>query len=326
MASYLLTGSRGFIGSNLMKHMFNSKKVLDCVGIDNKPNQPAIESYDDNFLYYTLEFDLERINLNKLNDYLISKPKAVIHCASNVGVDLMQRSHIPLTHTLPIDKKVLEFCKKNDLKLVYFSSSEIYGSGSNLSEDSNANIPLSLGNDSTGRANYALEKLFMERMIAFGNLKQGYLIIRPFNIVGPAQASSKGVIPKMIKQILTNKPVKLYKFNGKFSERSYCHIDDFCNILFELQHTYDETGIFNIGNPNNIIDNEALFYKILERMNIKEYKNVEIVDLEYDISNRVPDITKVLSAINCQDYKFKSLDEIIDDTVGYFNAFKYEGL
>lgn len=316
-----ITGIAGLIGTTLVETLqkydkFNHFKIN---GIDKL----------DNFFITK--------DLHDVDDYeeLIKKSDIVIHCASFVGVkNVTTYPEMPIISTFEIDKKIVDCCAKNNIKLIYLSTSEVYGSGDYLTEKS----PLIINSEL--RSNYALEKLFIERYIDSHICRSDFLIIRPFNITGIYQSPSKGVIPKFIDTIVSNKNLNELKLSIRvddteknvYSSRCYCDVEDFCLILLELIQNWpylelDDNRIYNIGNPYNKINSKELALKILKfatnykKLNSDLETYIEYIiphnlnSFDYEINERVPCIDKIKEALKpfFETFKFKELSQIIED-------------
>ena len=243
----IVTGSQGFIGSKIVEFLLPKHKVT---GIDsfNKvdSNEPwAIERnklLEQNLNHKNFKFicwnllneqkfyDSEQ---EKLFDTLAKKIDIVIHCAAIVGVDKHIKDTGLFLKNLELDQRVLRWCK--DSHLIYFSSSEVYGGASINSTNSDLVISSEL------RSNYALEKLFVERMIQ-AKLKD-YTILRPFNVTGPIQNPENSVIPKFVKGAINNEELIVYCDEyEKTPKRTFLHIDDF---IAGIQHIIKNLKKYN---------------------------------------------------------------------------------
>lgn len=312
----IITGAEGFIGSNLMRHIKNIKKYSILFAIDKAYYG---NEFDKEFLSFKMDLG-DKKNDEFLDEY-ISICDIVIHCAGIVGVDNVTSGSYDPYEIFEVDRKIIDLCKKHNKKLVYFSSSEIYGSSeSPLNEESEIKL------QQKERSSYALEKLFAEKYIQ--NNLGDYLIIRPFNVAGPFQSSERGVVSKFIKNCLLKKPLEIRIFNEKSTRRSYIHIDDFCEILIKLLEANVTMEVYNIGAPQNNFSAEELANLISDTLHMpirEEYKEIQADSrTDYEIDQRIPDIKKVLKDLNLEKFEFKNMTDIILDTAKYFeeNRFK----
>jgi UDP-glucuronate decarboxylase len=174
---------------------------------------------------------------------------------------------------------VLEFAKKNNSKILFSSTSEIYGNPLQhpQSESYFGNV-----NPIGPRSCYDEGKRYAESL--FVNYHNFYniniKIARLFNVYGPYMDRNDGrVISNFIVQCLEGKPITVAG-NGK-QTRSFCYVSDLVNGLIKLMKTQNSfIGPVNIGNP-------------------KEY-NI------YEIAEKIKKLTKSKS-------KIKFINSIIDD-------------
>lgn len=249
-----LIGSNGFIGKNIQKYFKN------C-----------------NFL------NIDKHN-TELLDESIKNSDLVINLASDVGVENIINNPIEtFKNSLDIGLKVLEICQKYNKKLVYFSSSEVYGENSLCFE----NDTFQILNDMRGT--YALQKLNIEFLIKMSKIE--YLIIRPFNVVGPD--NNHCVFTKFINLAKENKEIPIYVTNMRIPSRSFIDIRDFCAIL-EILINNNSFGVFNIGSPFEI-NLKKLAEIIIEKLNSKSeiiYKDFKTELKSKDIVERRPNLNK----------------------------------
>lgn len=144
----------------------------------------------------------------------------------------------------------LDLAEKNPgCKLVFFSSSEIYG------DPTEGNVPTPetykghvacLG----PRACYDESKRLGETMVQIYAERRGVhaMIIRPFNVYGPGmQATDYRVLPNFAAKIALNEPLEIYG-DGK-QTRTYCYVADaIVGFLRVLLHGRPGEP-YNIGNP-----------------------------------------------------------------------------
>ena len=282
----LVTGCEGFIGKAITNHYIGKGECV--IGVDK--------------CYHSMNHNLKEYICARLDDSYsklkeIDTPNIIFHCAANVGVKNFNEFTKAYQNTL-IDSNIFEYYLRYcpTAKFVYCSTSEVYGNSYSmfgLKEDSDFLIPNCV------RSTYAIEKLHFENCLQTMTTK--YLILRLFNIFGKDQNSNQGVISSFFDSCINDKPLYVYCDKDKNTyKRAYCHIDDCVNAIDALIQN-DETGIFNIGNPENYYSNIEV-----AEMFLKEFK----VPIEYlytkDIINRLPNIDKLkhyyIPKIKLEDY------------------------
>lgn len=287
----LVTGAAGFIGSNLVKRLFNDAKNIKVIGIDS-----ITDYYDVNIKYERLKeieafgkdwtFVHNSIANKEAVEEIFSKNKisVVVNLAAQAGVRYsITNPDAYIQSNLIGFYNILEACRHHEVEhLVYASSSSVYGSNKKVpySTDDKVDNPVSL---------YAATKKSNELMAhAYSKL---YNIpstgLRFFTVYGPAGR------PDMAYFGFTNKLVKgetIKIFNYGNCKRDFTYIDDIVEgIVRVMQHAPEkrvgEDGlpippykVYNIGNshPENLLD----FVTILQEELIRSCVLPEDYDFE----------------------------------------------
>ena len=265
----LITGAAGFIGSNLIKELFNTVDDIKIIGIDNMNDY-----YDVSIKEYRLE-EINKLNKNFIfikgdisdketidNLFIKYKPSIVVNLAAQAGVRYsITNPDAYIKSNLIGFYNILEACRHNEVEhLVYASSSSVYGSNKKVpySTDDKVDNPVSL---------YAATKKSNELMAhAYSKL---YNIpstgLRFFTVYGPAGR------PDMAYFGFTNKLLKgetIEIFNYGNCKRDFTYIDDIVEgVKRVMQGAPDKKigedglpippyAIYNIGNqnPENLLD------------------------------------------------------------------------
>ena len=265
----LITGAAGFIGSNLVKELFNTVDDIKIIGIDNMNDY-----YDVSIKEYRLE-EINKLNKNFIfikgdisdketidNLFIKYKPSIVVNLAAQAGVRYsITNPDAYIKSNLIGFYNILEACRHNEVEhLVYASSSSVYGSNKKVpySTDDKVDNPVSL---------YAATKKSNELMAhAYSKL---YNIpstgLRFFTVYGPAGR------PDMAYFGFTNKLLKgetIEIFNYGNCKRDFTYIDDIVEgVKRVMQGAPDKKlgedglpippyAVYNIGNqnPENLLD------------------------------------------------------------------------
>jgi UDP-glucose 4-epimerase len=290
----LITGAAGFIGSHLAERLVregNEVYGLDIMLRGNKENVSALES-ESNFNFFETSI-LDEASL----EMLIKKCDIVYHLAAAVGVeniigDILKVININVDGT----KNVASIAHKYRKKVVFTSTSEIYGKSVNIpfKEDDDR----VLGSTSVDRWVYSSTKALGEYML-IGYFRQGLpmSIVRFFNAYGPKLdiEGSGRVVSRFIVQALSGKQITV--IGDGMQTRCFTYIDDVVDGLIECAANPKAVGqIFNIGNPQEISmkDLAHLVKRITgSKSEIVHIDAKSIYGSGYeDISRRVPDVNK----------------------------------
>jgi nucleoside-diphosphate-sugar epimerase len=212
--------------------------------------------------------------------------------------------------------KVVRFCVKHGKRVVFPSTSEVYGLTTDdvLDEDSS---PLILGTIDKMRWIYSCGKQMMDRIITAYGREQGlrYTIFRPFNWVGPrldtwkdAQERTARSFTQMMHDVLKKGEITLVGSGEQ--RRSFTWIGDGTDALMTLLRNEEgraDGQIFNVGNPGNNASIKELAQIIVDVMRqmpeyaprVEKVRFLSVPAEEYyrngydDMRNRVPSIAKI---------------------------------
>ena len=217
MEHFLVTGGCGFIGSHLCKFLNqqgNKVTVIDDLSVGKYDN---ISSLDDLDFFHS---NIEDFNLSRIKDL-----SAVFHLAAQTNINFSLSNFYKSSKVNVIDGlKIIDYCSLNKIKLIYASSSAVYGNLSNGIE-----------NDKIDLINpYSVDKYVIEQYCAMA-LKTRNLSsygLRFFNVYGPGQDGNNpysGVISIFIENLLNNKDIFVY---GGDQVRDFIYIDDIVKGLW----------------------------------------------------------------------------------------------
>lgn len=183
-------------------------------------------------------------------------------------------------------KNMLDMAKKTGSKLLYFSSSEIYG------EPDKDNIPTKEnynGNVSSygTRSCYDESKRLGETLcyVYNKNLNVNLNIVRPFNVFGPGMSRyDYRVMPNFINKMVNNEPCQVYS-DGK-QTRTYCYITDALTGFLKVLLLGQNGAIYNIGNDKPELSILDLCEKFKE-LSPEKFK-YEIIDYPETYPNDEP--------------------------------------
>ena len=309
-----ITGGAGFIGSHLADHYINAGHqvtILDNFSTGSKTNIAHLEGK-----VATLDSDIRNI---ELIESLTKDADLVLHMAAALGVNTILESPLESMNTnITGSEVVLNAAAKFNKRIIIASTSEIYGK--------NPKQPLSETDDRVVGAPQKIRWTYsdakaIEEAMAFAMHQEKKLpvtTVRLFNTVGPRQTGRYGmVVPRFVHAALKNEPITIY--GDGTQSRVFCHVDDAVQAIAVIAHTDSTIGdVFNVGGTG-----EASIKQLAEQVVALTGSASEITYTPYsdaypagfeDIQRRVPDISKIKSAIGWM--PGKDLNQIIRDIAG----------
>lgn len=296
----LVTGSAGFIGSNLVLELLKTQEVLNIVGIDNLNDYydvsikewrlNKIEKEVKNHKDSTWKFIKGSIANKTLIDEIFDtyKPDIVVNLAAQAGVRYsitnpdayVEANLIGFYNILEACRQSYDNGEKGVEHLVYASSSSVYGSNKKVpySTEDKVDNPVSL---------YAATKKSNELMAhAYSKL---YNIpstgLRFFTVYGPAGRPDMAYFG-FTNRLLKGETIEIFNYGN--CKRDFTYIDDIVEGVKRVMQAPPEKkngedglpippyAVYNIGNsnPENLLD----FVKILQ----EELIRAKVLSSDYD--------------------------------------------
>lgn len=266
----LITGVAGFIGFSVTKRLL--KKNYKILGIDNLNNyynrklkKKRIEQLKSkNFRF--LKLDLK--NKNQINKILKNeKINLIIHFAAQPGVRYsVNEPHSYIENNVLVFSNILEFVKSKKIKLIYSSSSSVYGDTDKhpIYEHSKLN-PKNI---------YAMTKKNNEEQAEIYSKSYGLSIIglRFFTVFGELGRPDMFFF-KMLNSAFNNK--LLYLNNSGNHYRDFTYINDVVNILKRLVFLKLKKN-FEVF---NVCSSKPIFLKRFIQIVKKYIKNINIINV-----------------------------------------------
>jgi UDP-glucuronate 4-epimerase len=275
--SILVTGTAGFIGSNVAAQLLNQQ--YNVIGVDN-----INDYYDTRIKLWRLErlkkqsgfvfyqTDIENIDALRII-FQTHKPEAVINLAARAGVRYsMENPHIYLTTNAGGTLNLLELCREFKLgKFVLASTSSLYaGQAMPFDEDLPVNTPISP---------YAASKKAAEAIAYSYHYLYGIdvTITRYFTVYGPAGRPDMSIF-RFIKWIMEGSSLEV--FGDGSQSRDFTFVDDIARgTILALKPVGYE--IINLGNnsPDTLTQAIHLIEKYTGKRAIIEYKDFHKADI-----------------------------------------------
>ncbi|MEE9332580.1 MAG: NAD-dependent epimerase/dehydratase family protein [Granulosicoccaceae bacterium] len=284
----LVTGGLGFIGFHLCSEIKRRDPSAALTIVDN------LSSTQINPTLLQALGDIHRIDLNQF-DASNQKFDEIYHLASPVGSLGILESNGYVAHSISkLAMKAADIACNSSAKLLYLSSSEVYGRDGQHAEDIELRVPSLRGT----RMEYALGKLTAEHTLLNRSAQNEFRlrIVRPFNVIGPWQSAEIGfVIPTFFAAAIAGTPLPV--FGDGQQKRSFCLVDDLVDGMLAVQSRGVDQTIYNLGNPGNIISVKDLANDIVQlchsNSSLKLTDPVEVFGTRYlEAFQKLPDIDK----------------------------------
>lgn len=249
MATLLITGGSGFIGSNFIRFLIQNTDHhiinVDCLTYAGKGhNLTDIETSN------RYQFVHEKIeNQQQLETTIFSKQSidAIFNFAAESHVDRSIDGSRPfiLSNVLGT-QSLLECAKKYEIpKYIQISTDEVYGT-LQLNDPPFTEMT-QIAPNSPYSASKAGADLLVRSYVETHKLPA--LITRCSNNYGPYQFPEK-LIPLMIANAMENKPLPVYG-NGQ-NIRDWIHVQDHCQGIWAVYEKGNVGEVYNLGGANEI--------------------------------------------------------------------------
>lgn len=278
MKNIVVIGGAGFIGSTIIRHLYNRNKNVKIIVLEPSfANVSRLDGLD------VIIIRTELSNFDLIESIIRSnKVDTVIHLVSTLipgsGYEDYKRE---IQNVAFPTMRLTQLCSELSIKFVYFSSGgTVYGNRTNP-------VPFIESDKREPISYYGLTKLMLENNILFEHRTQGlkYLIIRPSNPYGHGQALNgrQGFIAVAIGKILRGEDIEIWGDGS--SIRDYIYIEDLGSIVSELLNKEISNTIVNLGSGVGTSNNQIV--DILHEVCKEDFKVVYKPSRSIDVSAMV---------------------------------------
>ena len=275
---YAVTGGAGFIGSHLVKKLVergNEVIVIDNLNTGKKQNIEKISKKIDFF-----EVDIR--DFSAIED-ILKNIDGVFHEAALASVQDSFR--IPdefFDVNVNGTENIFKIAKKLGIKVVYASSSSVYGNP--------VSIPIKENDDKNPFNPYAKTKLEDDKL-AEKYAKNGLRVIglRYFNVFGPRQSKEYAGVIKLFLERIQQSLSPLINGDG-LQVRDFVYVDDVVNANILAMESDIDGEFFNIG-TNSAVSVLDLANIIIKFSGLK-LEPIHRSDVPGDVKATQADITK----------------------------------
>ena len=276
---YVVTGGAGFIGSHITEKLVERGDTVTVIDNLKTGKEKNLESVKEK-----IKFVKGSILDVKLLEEAIHNIDGIFHHAALASV--------PESFTKPEEynevnvngtENILKFAKKLKIKVVYASSSSVYGNPKN--------IPIKETDEKNPINPYAETKLKDEELaIKYAKMGVDVIGLRYFNVFGMRQSKEyAGVIKLFLERIRDGLPPKINGDGTQF--RDFVHINDVVNANIMAMDSNVKHDFFNVGT------NYAVSILDLAKMMIQYSQlNIEPIhgpNLKGDVRGTLADINSI---------------------------------
>jgi UDP-glucose 4-epimerase len=243
MATYLVTGGCGFIGSHLVDNLLeqgHSVRVLDNLSTGQRQN---LSSDADLIVGDIADTALVRSAMDKVSGCFHLAAVAPSH---ETAEDWFGSHRVNLAGTI----NILDAARLRSTPIIYASSAAVYGD--------NADVPLREHASVRPLSAYGADKLGSEMHARVASLVHGVPTVglRLFNVYGPRQnplSPYSGVISQFVKQITEDGMITIHG-DGE-QTRDFVYVDDVVRFLQKaMDKAVSQPAVFNVctGSPTRV--------------------------------------------------------------------------
>jgi UDP-glucose 4-epimerase len=292
---HLITGSAGFIGSNLAKKLVSKGEEVigvDCFtdyysrGLKEKNIEPLLDKKNFEFIEADLlELDLDNI-LDDVNYIYHQAAQAGVRSSWGDDFEIYGRNNILLT------QKILESAKKSPKleKLIYASSSSVYGDTDNL--------PMTEEQRLQPVSPYGVSKLAAENLcyLYYKNFKVPTVSLRYFTVYGEGQRPDMA-FHIFIKALIQEERINV--FGDGEQSRNFTYVGDIAEANILAAEKAPAGEIINIGGSGRRIKlNEAL--NLMKDISGKDTEVIYTDKVKGDVKHTAADNTKAKELLDYQ--------------------------
>ena len=237
---YIVTGGAGFIGNNIVKKLVARGDDVTVIDNLNTGKEENLKSVIDKITFLK-DSILNRELLEKQSQNI----DGIFHQAALASVQ-DSFSKLDEYHGVNVNgtENILKLAKKNDFRVVYASSSSVYGSPER--------IPIKESDKKNPINPYAETKLKKEQLaIKYSEMGVKVIGLRYFNVFGKGQSKEyAGVLKLFLERIRDKLPPKINGDGTQF--RDFVYVEDVADANIMSMDSDINHGFYNVGTNTSI--------------------------------------------------------------------------
>ena len=237
---YIVTGGAGFIGSNIVKKLVARGDNVVVIDNLNTGKEQNLASVKDKIIF--LKDDILNVDLLEQHTDEID---GIFHQAALASVqDSFSKPEEYNNVNVNGTENILKLAEKNDFKVVYASSSSVYGNPEK--------IPISESDSKNPINPYAETKLKKEELaVKYSQIGVKVIGLRYFNVFGKGQSKEyAGVLKLFLERIRDQLPPKINGDGTQF--RDFVYVEDVADANIMSMDSEVNHEFFNVGTNTSI--------------------------------------------------------------------------
>ena len=258
----LITGALGHIGSGLIEKVGKIKNLKNVYLLDSARSNNLNILFNLNNKKIKFKFLFEDLNNKNSLNSISGKIDTVVHLAAITNAEQsFKNKKLIFKNNFGIFKRIVNFCLKNNAKLIHLSSTSVYGQSTKIVDENYKNLE--------PRSPYAEEKLMEENYLK--HLKKiKFITFR----LGTISGISKGMrfhtaVNKFCLNTILGREIPVWT-NALNQQRPYCSLKDAINAIIKIinynrfdNQTYNVlTKNYTVGQILNMIKSNNFKFKI----------------------------------------------------------------
>lgn len=284
MSKILVTGGAGFIGSNIVEALVDRGDEVTVIDKLSTGSEENLEEVKD-------RIDLIQSPCADIPELEFDNPEKIFHIGIPSSSPMYREDTLLVGGTINEFIKLMELAKENDSKVVYASSSSMYG---------RCDPPHREDMEVEAFDYYTEARLAMERLAKVYHELHGVNSVgmRFFSVYGPHERA-KGKYANIISQFFwkMKEDQEPTIFGDGEQTRDFTHVSDVVKACLKAAEENLGYEIINVGTGT-----ETTFNEVVDLLNEKLGKSIEPKYVENPIENYVhrtlADLTKAKSLLN----------------------------
>ena len=236
----IVTGGAGFIGNNIVKKLVARGDDVTVIDNLNTGKEENLKSVIDKITF--LKYSILNMELLEKQSQNID---GIFHQAALASVQ-DSFSKLDEYHGVNVNgtENILKLAKKNDFRVVYASSSSVYGNPER--------IPIKESDKKDPINPYAETKLKKEQLaIKYSEMGVKVIGLRYFNVFGKGQSKEyAGVLKLFLERIRDKLPPKINGDGTQF--RDFVYVEDVADANLMSMDSDINHGFYNVGTNTSI--------------------------------------------------------------------------